>query len=149
MASKLIALDLLGWDDILEDGNFLWESEHSKSLDNVILYPQTAALNPLLNTWQSISRRRRSGPNPSDGVRPSRFTPETRLHTQPHATPPYTRTYTPIQVRDRVQLPPAHGLREERARRRKAVSHRAAADNPRPALRRVAGVWRPITHFLK
>ena len=45
MASKLIALELLGWDDILEDGNFLWESEHSKSLDNMILFTQ-AAHNP-------------------------------------------------------------------------------------------------------
>ena len=35
MASKLIELGLLGWEDILEDGNFLWESARTQSQDIV------------------------------------------------------------------------------------------------------------------
>ena len=144
MASKLIELGLLGWEDILEDGNFLWESARTQSQDII-----TAAHNPpppmCVQRVAVNFTQKAIWPEPERWCALiCRFTHFIRAFRQPytrhHRTPvPYT------QVRDRVQLPRAHGIREERARSPAALPHRAAADHPRPALRRVAGVWRTLS----
>ena len=80
MASKLIALELLGWDDILEDGNFLWESEHSKSLDNMILFTQAAHNPPPIRGSQFHAEGDLARTRAMVCARAA-SAPETRLHT--------------------------------------------------------------------